>query len=247
MGLARGIAAKAGELRDNIFITVDVRLDHALTVNIEPPTQTSRGPDRAQASVAIRVGNQGFALLPEGNISRLLPLTSPLQFVGVPALVGSLAGTEYITTARTVTGEAGGVPRSVVGSIASTTTSAPVIVNSFVQIPVLAAPALNETWDGSELKVTRAAGGASPDLVLLDVESGSGLVNWQIVAPGSKSSVKVPDLRQVLPEAALISGPLSIAVSLAQVKDFNYGNLRYRELGERGWTAHATDVFYAKY
>ena len=42
--------------------------------------------------------------MPNGYLSRDLPLSGPLSFVGVPTLSNSLLGTSYIVTARAVTG-----------------------------------------------------------------------------------------------------------------------------------------------
>ncbi len=68
---------------------MDVTLEHALTLDVTGPTPTSRGPDRLQATLAIAVGSQGYALLPNGYQERLLPVSGSIDFVGVPPLVGS--------------------------------------------------------------------------------------------------------------------------------------------------------------
>ncbi len=114
MGLVRGVAAAAGETKSNVYIQIDTDLDHALTLELNPPSVTARGPDRVQAYASVQVGSEGYAPLPNGFISQNLPLAGPLSFVGVPTLTGSLLGTSYIATARAVTGQAGSTPRSVV-------------------------------------------------------------------------------------------------------------------------------------
>jgi hypothetical protein len=247
MGLVRGVAAQAGETKSDVFIQIDVDLDHTLTLDLTPPTVTQRGPDRVQANASIQVGSEGYAPLPNGFISRNLPLAGPLSFVGVPTLTGSLLGTSYIATARAVTGQAGSAPRSVVGFVSATTTSEPLQVDQFIQVPVLTAPKPSSTWDGTGLGATRLAGGAPVDLFVYDVESGGGLINWTIVAPGSTTSFTLPDLKAVSAELALSSGPLTITVNAARVPNFAYGTLRYRDIAQRGWASYATDVFYASY
>lgn len=247
MGLVRGVAAAAGETKSNVYIQIDVDLDHALTLDLDPPTVTTRGPDRVQAYASIQVGSEGYAPLPNGFLSRSLPLAGPLSFVGVPTLSGSLLGTSYIATARAVTGQAGSTPRSVVGFASSTYTSAPLQLDPFVQIPALTRPAPNTTWDGKGLASTRSAGGAAVDLFVFDVQSGAGLVGWTVIAPGSAQAFDLPDLDALSTDLGLIPGPLSITVSAARIKDFAYGTLRYRDATPRGWAAYATDVFYASY
>ena len=166
MGLVRGVAAQAGETKDNVFIQIDVDLDHTLSLDLTAPTITTRGPNRMQASASIQVGSEGFAPLPNGYISQALPLSGGLSFVGVPTLSGSLLGTSYIATARAVTGETGGTPRSVVGLVSATSTSEPLVNEQFVQVPVLISPAPNSAWNGTSLSSTRSAGGSKVDLVV---------------------------------------------------------------------------------
>jgi hypothetical protein len=251
MGLVRGVAADEDQTKSDVFIQVDVNLDHTLTLALTPPTITSRGPDRVQASAAIQVGSEGYASLPNGSISSLLPISGPLDFVGVPPLIGSLLGTSYTATARAVTGEAGGTPLSVVGQVTATTTSDPLQVDQFVEVPALSTPAPNTTWDGISLASSRVAGGAPVDVVVYDIESGGGLIAWKVVTPGTTTAFTVPDLAALSDmqgtDLGLSRGPLTIAVSAARITDFVYGALTYHSLGATGWTAYATDVFYASY
>ena len=247
MGLVRGVAAKSGETKKDVFIQIDVDLDHTLTLDLSPPDVTARGPDRVQASASIQVGSEGFAPLPNGYLSRDLPLAGPLSFVGVPTLSGSLLGTSYVVTARAVTGQAGSAPRSVVGLVSAQDTSQPLLLDRFVQVPKLTTPAPNSTWDGKGLASTRPPGGSDVDLFVYEVESGGGLVAWKVIAPGSAESFSLPDLTAVGPDLGLSPGPLTITVNAARIDHFVYGALRYRDIAQRGWTAYATDVFFASY
>ncbi len=247
MGLVHGVSAETGDTKSDVFIQIDVDLDHALTLNLTTPTVTNRGPDRVNANAAIQVGSEGYAILPTGSISRLLPVSGSLSFVGVPPLVGSLLGTNYIATAEAVTGASGSTPLSVVGALSATTTSAPLQVDQFVQVPALTSPAPNGTWDGVSLASTRAAGGAAVDIVVYDLESADGLIAWKVVTPGTKNSFVVPDLSSLPGGLGLSRGSLTIAVSAARIAGFSYGALTYRNLTAQGWTAYAQDVFFASY
>ena len=247
MGLVRGVSAKSGETKRDVFIQIDVDLDHTLTLDLSPPAVGARGPDRVQASASIQVGSEGFAPLPNGYISRDLPLAGPLSFVGMPTLGGSLLGTSYIATARAVTGQAGSAPRSVVGLVSVKDTTEPLLIDQFVQVPQLTTPAPNRTWDGKALAATRAPGGSDVDLFVYEVESGGGLSAWKVIAPGSAESFSLPDLKALDPDLALSPGPLTITVNAARIDNFVYGALRYRDIAQRGWTAYATDVFFAGY
>jgi len=260
MGLVRGVSAKSGESKNDVFIQVDVDLDHTLTLDLSPPSVTARGPDRIFASASIQVGTEGFAPLPNGYIARDLPLSGAFSFVGVPTLSGSLLGTSYIVTARAVTGQTASTPRSVLGLLSTRDTSEPLRVepvSGFVEVPTLTTPKPNTTWDGKGLAATRAAGGSAVDLFVYEVASAGGLIAWKVVAPGSAEAFSLPDLNAVGPDLALSPGPLTITVNAARIDNlcpdtptpcpFEYGALRYRDMAQRGWTAYATDVFYASY
>ncbi|MFZ5897309.1 MAG: IPT/TIG domain-containing protein [Myxococcota bacterium] len=245
MGLIRGVAVPAGQAANDVFIRVDVALDHALVMNVDGPQPTPRGPDVLSASVAVRVGNEGYAILPGGQQQALLGNTQTLNFVGVPALIGSLSGTSYVASAQAMTGAGGGLPRSVLGLLGTTSTDAPLALGPFVEVPVLTAPEPNGAWDGRNLSWSYAPGGLSADLAVLDVVTASGLYDWRIVAPASVRHVTLPDLGAIHSSLAWPTGEQAIAVSLARIQGFDYANLRYRDLTERGWTAYATDAFFA--
>jgi len=246
-GLVRGVGTKPGSTTSNVFIEIDVPLDQALSIRAGGPDPTPRGPDRLFSSVAVRVADQGYAILPISQATRLLPVTEGIDFVGLPALVGSLGGAQYVATARAATGVIEGTPRSVAGLLATTTTSQTLVLEEFVQVPALSTPALNGTWNGVDLATSSAAGGASVALTVYEIESGGGLSTWTLAVPGGNRTVKVPDLRSLGSDLGPIKGPLSISVTAAHIAVFDYGSLRYRQLDRRGWDAYATDVFLVHY
>jgi len=243
MGILRGVAVKPGKTSDDVYIQVDVPLDHALTLTLDPPTPGPRGPDRIRASVSVQIQDQGFALLPGGNSEHSLPGDNSFSFVGVPPLVGTLAGTKYVLGARAVTGSAEKPPLSVIGAFSATSTSEPLDLGGFVPLPVLTAPAKNTKWDLGSLSLSQTKGGQNVDLTVVHVNAGDGLYTWTLVAPGPQSELKLPNLAKLAPDAALPGGSMSIETTLARINDFNYGSLRYRQLAERGWNAYATDTF----
>jgi hypothetical protein len=247
MGLTRGVAVGPAETREEIFIQIDTPLDHALTIEAKGPTSTDRGPDRIEGTLAIEVGNEGYILLPNGRAASLLPATQPLRFVGIPPLTGSLTGSRYIATAAAVTGASGGTPLSAVGLFASVTGLDPIGVGAFLEVPRIDAPASSGLWNGTEFELGREPGGPQPDLTVLDVSSGAGLISWRIVAPGTPKSVRVPDLAAVDADLALVPGPLALQVTLASIDDFSYARLGSRDLTTRGWRSYSRDVSFANY
>jgi hypothetical protein len=241
MGLLRGVSVKPGRTAEDVFIPIDVPLDHALTLALDPPEAGARGPDRISASVAIQIQDQGYALLPNGVQSRSLLAGSSFSFVGVPPLVGTLAGTRYVLGARAVTGAAEAAPLSVIGNFSSTTSNEVLNLGGFVPLPVLEEPASGGKWDLSALRLSLSPKGERVDLTVVEIEAGGGLVRWTLAAPGPRSELVLPDLKALDEQAGLPVGTLDLTVSLAHIPEFDYGSLRYRELAPRGWFAYAQD------
>jgi hypothetical protein len=242
MGLLRGVAVKPGQSSQDVYIAIDVPLDHALSLTLDPPTPGPRGPDRIRASVAVEVEDSGFAILPGGSTSHALPGATDFAFVGVPPLVGTLAGSHYVLTASAVTGAGETSPLSVIGSFSATTTGKPLDLGGFVPLPVLTAPAKDTKWDMSSLSLEQAQEGQSVDLTVVRVRGGAGLYEWTLAAPGRRDKLELPNLGALAPDAALPGGSLQIETTLAHIEDFDYGSLRYRQLTPRGWNAYATDT-----
>lgn len=246
MGLIRGVVLPAGSFTENVFIRVDVPLDHELRLNVQGPTPTRRGPDRLRAQVSIQLGSEGFITVPGGQVdARLGGAPQQLSLVGVPPLSGSLLGATYVIAARAVTGDAGGTPRSVHSLLGTTSTAIPPLIGPFLEVPGLVQPPFNTRWNGRDLQWSSVQGGPEPDLVMIDVGAAGDLYTWKIVAPGSHSILRLPDLGAIDPALAWPSGAQRISVTVARIASFDYGSLRTVDLTERGWTSYAIDTFFA--
>ncbi|MGK3982439.1 IPT/TIG domain-containing protein [Sorangium sp. So ce136] len=243
MGVVRGIPLLPGKATENVFVRMNQPLDHALAMDVAAPAKGPKGPDRIQANVSLMIGNDGFATLPVGAQSPLIPFDGRLTFVGVPPLNRDLLGASYHSSARAVTGQAGLAPLSVVGRVLSTTTSEPVRIGDFVGVPTLETPAPSTAWDGAHLATSFSAG-APVDLSVYDIASGNGLIRWTVAVPAGSHAVEVPDIRQLgVEHGALPPGPLTIGVYGARIDGFDYGKLVYRQLKPQGMTAYALDSF----
>jgi len=244
MGSVKGVSVKPGFVTSDVYITMDRTLDQALTMNVTPPSPGPKGPDRIKASVSIMLGNDGFAILPSGQKTPLLPLSAPISFVGLPALDGSLTGSAYYSSARAVTGAQGSAPMSVVGRVLTTSTSVNPLLEGFVGIPLLETPASGSGWDGRHLATKYGSGGSVIDLSVYDISSGDGLIRWTIVVPQGAHSIEIPDLSFLpFPEGGLPTGPITIGVYGARVDGFSYGALRYSNIRPSGMTAYSLDYF----
>ena len=246
MGLTRGVITDSGQTTSEVFIPMNIPVDHAMTLDVAGPEPTPRGPDRIDIHLSLNLGEPGYAIFPMSFRSQLLPITSQVQFVGLPPLVGALVGTQYIITAEAVTGPAGLTPKSVIGQLSRGTSDGIVDVSGFVEVPVLLHPQSNDSWDGRSLAVEWAPGGRPVHLSVFEIQSGAGLVNWTVAAPADHTEIELPALRELDPELALMPGPINVVVSLAHIADFNYGVLRFYQLTTRGWLAHSRDTYPAR-
>ena len=244
MGTVKGVNVKPGFVTPDVYIMMDRTLDQALTMDVTPPSPGPKGPDRMKANVSIMLGNDGFAILPGTQKTPLLPLSAPISFVGLPALDGSLIGSAYYSSARAVTGAQGSAPMSVVGRVLTTSTSVNPLLEGFVGIPQLEAPASGSGWDGHHLATKYGSGGSAIDLSVYDISSGDGLVRWTITVPKGSHSIDVPNLSFLaFPEGGLPTGPITIGVYGARIDGFSYGALRYRDIRPSGMTAYSLDYF----
>jgi hypothetical protein len=243
MGVARGIPVLPNAKTVGVAIPMTSLLDHVMTMVPQPPAPTTRGPDRLLSTIALGLGAGKYALLPQGSSLTLLPVAGNLSFVGVPALDGTLAGASYDLAAQAVTGTSLGNPVSVVTGIETTNANDPITVGGFLSVPALVQPSIAQ-WSGTHVQV-QASGPI--DLAVVDVSSGNGLVQWQIVAPGSDLSFDLPDISQVPGVASLRHGPITTTFSVARIAGFQYGLLRSGQLSTSAWSAYAQDVAQGTY
>lgn len=244
MGMVKGVSVKPGNMTSDVYISMDRTLDQALTMDVTPPSPGPKGPDRVKATVSVMLGNDGYALLPAGLKTPLLPLAGPISFVGLPALDGSLTGSAYYSSARAVTGAQGSAPMSVVGRVLTTSTAVNPLIEGFVGIPILEKPVSGGGWDGRHLTTSFAAGGSAIDLSVYKISSGDGLIVWTVVVPKGAHAIELPSLSLLtFPDGGLPPGPITIGIYGARVPGFNYGLLRYRDIQPSGMAAYSLDYF----
>lgn len=246
LGIIRGVAGAPGKPAEDVFIRVDLPLDHALDLHVEAPKPTTKGPDRLDVNVAVRVGREGYVLLPSGRTSAFLGREQDLTLVGLPPLSGGLLGARYVVTARASTGASRDVPTSTLGLVGTTSTSEPLLIGPFLEIPALEAPAPNTRWNGRDLAWSQVAGGPAPDLNIVDIASGRAR-SWRVISPGTRGDARLPDLGAISKELAWQTGPQVMTVTLVRLENFDYASLGERDLAERSWTGSARDVFFSTY
>jgi hypothetical protein len=242
MGVARGVPVKPNAKTVGVDIQMTSLLDRSLSVAPQMPPQGGRGPDRMVTTVAIDLGAGAYAVLPQGTVTRLLPISGTIDFVGVPALDGMLVGSRYDLTAAAVTGTGQQDPTSEVAYIETTDANDPLSIGGFFAIPSLVQPGITP-WSGTHVQM-QASGPI--DLALLQVSTGSGLVTWTIVSPGNLS-FDLPDISQVSGVDSLVRGPLTTTFDIAQIAGFDYGTVRTGQLSSSSWNAYAEDTSTGSY
>jgi hypothetical protein len=238
MGVVRGVPVQPNAATVGVQVPMTTLLDHSVTTLPQPPAPTPPGPDRVVSTVSVDLGQHLFAILPQGTRTTLLPASGGVSFVGLPALDGTLSNSSYELTAQAVTGSALDVPRSVVTNIETTNANDLVTLGGFFPIPRFVQPS-SGAWAGTHVQLMATG---PIDLIVLDVSSGQGLVNWKLVAPGGAMTFDVPDLAQIAGAAGLLRGPIRSTLSVARIDQFDYGRLRYGQLAKGAWSAYAQDT-----
>lgn len=241
MGAIQGISASPGGSVSDVFVEMNITLDQALRARFATPAPGSRGPDRLRATVAVTLGNHGYALLPGMQKTSPLPFSGELGFIGLPALRDSLSASRYVVTARAATGPALTFPLTVSPSLATNDASQPLLLNDFVSVPSLTSPEANAIWDGQRLSITFTEGGIPADLVVYDIRLGGGLMTWTVATPGSVREVTLPNLVALSHDLGIPPGPVTIRVSAARIDGFDYGQLMSKHLSRGGWNGYAID------
>jgi hypothetical protein len=242
MGIVRGVPVQPNVVTVGVDIPMTTLLDRALTTTPLPPPTTPRGPSMLASMLAIDLGSGSYASLPQGTITSFLPVSGNVSFVGVPALDGTLVGSSYDVSA-TASNASGNYPVSAVTGVETTDANDPLTLGGFFDIPVLIQPS-DATWNGTHVQI-QATGPI--DLAVVNIASGNGLVEWQIVAPGSDLSFDLPDLTQVPGVDHLIPGALTTSFAVARITGFQYGLVRSGQLTSSAWSAYAADVATGSY
>jgi IPT/TIG domain len=243
LGITRGVLAQPGVVTAGVQIPMTTVLDHVLATLPQPPAPSPPGPDRIVSKLDIDVGSGQYVILPRGTMTTFLPVAGDVSFVGVPGLAGSLAGASYEITGAAVTGPSLGTPLSVVTGVETTDANDPLTLGGFFGIPRLLQPSA-AVWSGRHVTIEASV---APDLAIVDVSSGGGLVDWQIIAPGSSLDFDVPDLSRLPDVGATIHGPIVTTFSIVRIRSFDYTRLRYGQLSSASWSAYAQDTAAGSY
>ena len=241
MGVARGVSVGAGAVTKSVDIPMKSVFDHGLALDLTPPAQTLRGPDRATTQVALTVGPNTFAILPSSSKMSALPSPTSGSFSGLPSLTDDLSAESYALTLLASSGPYVNFPMSGLNRYLVRTSKA--TVSGFLPIPKLTSPSTTK-WNGKLVSFDPAA---TTDLAVVTVSSGGGLVGWTIVVPGSVKSLNLPDLAAVGAKVSLVKGALDIVVYTAQIAPFEYGKIRYGQLYSNAWSAYAGETFSSNY
>jgi hypothetical protein len=237
MGILRGVDASAEPT--GLLMEMNIPLDHELAIEVEPPIATELGPDRVAVEIALRMGASGYVRLPGMQRQQLVGDSSPIRFVGVPALSGVLERAEYLARVDAVSGPEGNLPSSHIDLLSTRQTDTPIRVGDFVPVPILEVPSRGASWDADRLQV-RFEPGSDFDLLRFDVLMTKAATTWRIIAPSDRREIDLPDLAAA--GFPLPSGNITVGVAAARLHDFAYGSLKEREFRSGAWDAFATNA-----
>ena len=240
MGVTSGIRITAGGMLTNVDISMNIPIDHAITVAPSLPPAGARGPDRFSVQAALTLGPSSYAILPQGSKTITLPTPATLSLVGIPALANAVALQGFVISANASTGRALAEPQSVISRLLTRQTNETIPLTGFLAVPVPVVPAAG-SWSGNRITFT---GSGTADLHYIQV-SGS-LTTWTIAAPGIAFDFPLPDLR-LLPgdpsaNGAMRPGSIQTRIYRARVDDFTYSRLRYGNFSAGTWSAYASDA-----
>jgi hypothetical protein len=222
-------------------------IDQALRFDVVGPAPGARGPDRVAVRAAVQVAGEGYAILPNAEVTTPVAGGSGLSIIGLPALVGDLQGSRYVLGARAFTGVTRTAPSSVLSLITAAEASELISIQGFLPVPTLSVSASDSAFWGGDLAVAFDDVAGSVSLVRYDIRSGGGVVSWSVAAPPAATSFRLPELSSLPEGGGLLPGPLDVSVSLARVADFDYSRLTSEQLARFSWEAYATDVARARY
>ncbi len=247
MGVARGVSVPPGTRVQQVDIPMSIVLDHQVTVTPTPPARSDRGPDRMTGRVAVTLGSSGYALLPSGVATALLPSTGSLVFGGLPSLDHALAGESYVVSATAGTGPYLGYPLSVLAGVRTSDANNPVGLGGFLGVPTLGQPAALP-WGGTHVTFTSPS---TFDLAVVSIDSGNGLVRWTIAVPTGRTDFALPDLSSYGGLAGgsvgLVSGTIRTYVYVGRLDGFSYASLKLGNLNGGTWNAYAADTLEGSY
>jgi hypothetical protein len=195
----------------------------------------------------VQVAGEGYAILPNAEVTTPVAGGSGLSIIGLPALVGDLSGSRYVLGARAFTGVARSAPSSVLSLITAGEASELISIEGFLPVPTLSVGSTQSALWGGELAVAFDDAAGAVSLVRYDIRSGGGVVSWSVAAPPTATSFRLPELSGLPEGGGLLTGPLDVSVSLAKVADFDYSRMTSDQLARFSWQAYATDVARARY
>lgn len=250
MGVARSVLASPRAHLVNVYLDMNIPLDHQTDVTLaETPAQLDGNPNRFRVETWIDLGGEG--VIPRPDISVVGRTTGdPYRLVALPAFVGTLADARMIVRATYGTGTYYEDPQSTVVLAGILTPDAPVRIANWVGIPRITNPT-----DGGSLPASRRLTfevmGNNPNMfwtVLSELGSScrngfylGDVVWWQHHFTGEVRSFGMPDISAVPGMTDLPHQLYQFSICGFNVAGFDYNNFGYQYLSQYYWTAFASN------
>lgn len=250
MGVARSVLASPRAHLVNVYLDMNIPLDHETDVTLaDPPDQIDGSPNRFRVETWVDLGGEG--VIPRPDIKVTGRTTSdPYRLVAQPAFLGTLADARMIVRGTYGTGTYYEDPESTVVVSGLLTPDVPVRIDHWIGIPRITSPI-----DGGSLPASRQLAfnvlGGDPNMfwtVLSQLGSScrngfylGDVVWWQHHFAGDVRTITMPDISSVPGLTDLPHQLYQFSICGFNVAGFDYNNFRYQYLSQYYWTAFASN------
>ncbi len=250
MGVARSVLASPRAHLINVYLDMNIPLDHETDVTLAAtPDQVDGDPNRFRVETWVDLGGEGTIPRPDIKVTGRT-VSDPYRLVAQPAFLGTLADARMIVRATYGTGNYYEDPESTVVVSGILTPDIPVRIDNWVGIPRITTPI-----DGGSLPASRRLAfdvlGNNPNMfwtVLSQLGSScrdgfylGDVVWWQHHFAGDVRTISMPDISAVPGLTDLPHQLYQFSICGFNVAGFDYDNFRYQYLSQYYWTAYASN------
>lgn len=252
MGIARNVLVGPGDEAFNVDMTMDIPLDHNVTVAMTGlPMRARTGPNRFKVRALIDLGGEGFIVRqvgPLGNTHdydtlRRATNDRPFVLVQQPALFDALADGRYRIDAGWYTGDYDGFPFTNITRKGVSDVNVTITMDGYLGVPQATAPAYGDAIPADRI-LRWTADGADPSFHEILMSGGDYNPAWRIFTPGNVREASIPDMSRTTPATDDISpGTVTWEIYAITVPSLDYNTFSYQYLNNDFWTKSAADLF----
>jgi hypothetical protein len=253
MGVTRNVVTAPGAEVTGVDIYMDSTLDREMQVQLAHlPDGTPRGPDQFRVQANIDLGAEGVIVRQiEGqslDVQTSYTAGTLFRLFAQPSLTSGLQDARYQVIAGWYTSERPGTPPyTEVRKFGVSQIDEPLLIDDLLPVPTVVAPAMGAKlpkdrvlrWQLGD----RADPASKPDMYVIEIIGGDGILMWTQIIPGSLTESTVPDLSRFKNLDDIAPGVILWSLRAIRIDDFNYNEFKYDLLSPRVWTHTSVDTF----